>query len=117
METVKEPIQLLLDSRKYDSDYIPNKDQILWTINSSTIGANSNFVILTGLPKTGKSTFLSALISTVFTSSDLWGMKLHLPAERRKIAYFDTESSDYDFYRQVERIKKFAYVYMSYLMK
>ena len=108
METVKEPLQLLLDSRKYKSDYIPNKDQLLWTINASTIATNSNFVILTGLPKTGKSTFLSALISTVFTAADLWGMKLHLPADRRKIAYFDTESSDYDFYRQVERIKKFA---------
>jgi KaiC/GvpD/RAD55 family RecA-like ATPase len=108
METLKEPLQVLLDSRKYNADYIPNKDQLLWTIGKSTIATNSNFVILTGLPKTGKSTFLSALISTVFTAADLWGMKLHLPAERRKIAYFDTESSDYDFYRQVERIKKFA---------
>ncbi len=108
MEPVKEPLQVLLDSRKYNSEYIPSKDRVLWSINTSTIGTNSSFVILTGLPKTGKSTFLSALISTVFTSADLWGMKLHLPAERRKIAYFDTESSDYDFYRQVERIKKFA---------
>ena len=55
MEQVKEPLQVLLDSRKYNSEYIPNKDQLLWTINASTIATNSNFVILTGLPKTGKS--------------------------------------------------------------
>jgi hypothetical protein len=35
-------------------------------------------------------------------------MKFTFPKGRRKIAYFDTESSDYDFYRQVNRIKHFA---------
>jgi hypothetical protein len=35
-------------------------------------------------------------------------MKLHLPIDRRKICYFDTESSDYDFYRQIGKIKHFS---------
>jgi len=108
MEETINPLDVLLDARKYNSEYKPSQDQILWTIQNKTIATTQNFQILTGLPKAGKSTFLSALISTVFTPSDLWGMKLNLPPERRKIAYFDTESSDYDFYRQVERIKKFA---------
>ncbi len=107
-ENLINPIDLILEARKYNPDYLPNKDQILWTIQNKTIATTQNFQILTGLPKAGKSTFLSALISTVFTPMDIWGMKLHLPENRRKIAYFDTESSDYDFYRQVERIKKFA---------
>ena len=108
-ETIINPIETLLQDRKYKPEYLPSKDQILWTINGKhTIATTQNFQILTGLPKAGKSTFLSALISTVFTASDLWGMKLHLPVDRRKIGYFDTESSDYDFYRQVERIKKFS---------
>jgi len=108
MEETINPLDVLLDARKYNSEYKPSQDQILWTIQNKTIATTQNFQILTVLPKAGKSTFLSALISTVFTPSDLWGMKLNLPPERRKIAYFDTESSDYDFYRQVERIKKFA---------
>jgi len=107
-ETIINPLDTLLEARKYNPDYLPSKDQILWTIQEKTIATTQNFQILTGLPKAGKSTFLSALISTVFTPSDLWGMKLHLPEVRRKIAYFDTESSDYDFFRQVERIKKFS---------
>lgn len=107
-ENLINPIDLLLEARLYNPEYLPNKDQVLWTIQNKTIATTQNFQILTGLPKAGKSTFLSALISTVFTPSDLWGLKLHLPENRRKIAYFDTESSDYDFYRQVERIKKFA---------
>jgi hypothetical protein len=108
MEENINPLDVLLDARKYNPEYKPSLDQILWTIQNKTIATTQNFQILTGLPKAGKSTFLSALISTVFTPSDLWGMKLNLPPDRRKIAYFDTESSDYDFYRQVERIKKFA---------
>jgi hypothetical protein len=35
-------------------------------------------------------------------------MKVHFPEGRRKIAYFDTESSDFDFYRQVNKIKHFS---------
>ena len=35
-------------------------------------------------------------------------MKVHLPTDRRKICYFDTESSDYDFYRQIGKIKGFS---------
>jgi hypothetical protein len=109
MEETINPLDLLLDSRKYNPQYEPSKDQILWSINDKHIIATTmNFQILTGVPKSGKSSFLAALISTVFTPSDLWGLKLHLPSDRRKIGYFDTESSDYDFYRQVERIKKFA---------
>ena len=109
MEETLNPLDVLLDARKYNPEYKPSQDQILWTIHDKHIIATTmNFQILTGMPKAGKSTFLSALISTVFTPSGLWGMKLNLPPDRRKIAYFDTESSDYDFYRQVERIKKFA---------
>ena len=35
-------------------------------------------------------------------------MKLHLPTDRRKLCYFDTESSDYDFFRQINKIKGFC---------
>jgi hypothetical protein len=35
-------------------------------------------------------------------------MKLHLPTDRKKLCYFDTESSDYDFFRQINKIKGFC---------
>ena len=41
---------------------------------------------------------------------DVLGIKLTTPADRPKIAYVDTESSQYDFYRQMERIKNFALI-------
>lgn len=39
---------------------------------------------------------------------DVFGIKLSTPKDRTKIAYFDTESSEFDFHRQMNRIKDFA---------
>jgi hypothetical protein len=64
--------------------------------------------VISGLPKTAKSTILSAAIASAFQPGEVFSMKFTFPEGRRKIAYFDTESSDYDFYRQVNRIKHFA---------
>ena len=39
---------------------------------------------------------------------DVFSMKLHLPTDRKRLCYFDTESSDYDFFRQINKIKGFC---------
>jgi hypothetical protein len=98
----------LLAKRKYNPDYIPNKEDIVFTIGSKNTGSLSNFITLSGLPKAGKSTFISAIVASAFVSYDIFSMKVHLPKDRKKICYFDTESSDYDFYRQINKIKGFA---------
>lgn len=98
----------LLAKRKYKPDYIPDAENIVFTIQDKNIGSLQNYVVFAGLPKTGKSTFLAALLSTAIQPVDLYGMKLQLPESRRKLAYFDTESADMDFYRQTQKIKSFA---------
>jgi len=98
----------LLAKRKYNPDYIPNKEDIVFTIGSKNTGSLSNFITLSGLPKAGKSTYISAIVASAFVSYDIFSMKVHLPKDRKKICYFDTESSDYDFYRQINKIKGFA---------
>jgi archaellum biogenesis ATPase FlaH len=96
-----------LDSRRYNPDYIPQPDVKLFTIKEKLVGSAGNWITLTGLPKTGKSFFLSAITASAFTPLDIFGMKLNLPVNRKKICYLDTESSEYDMYRQMERIRKF----------
>jgi len=100
----------LLAKRKYNPDYIPNKEDIVFTIGTPArnTGSLSNFITFSGLPKSGKSLFVSALVASAFVPYDVFSMKIHLPKDRRKICYFDTESSDYDFYRQINRIKSFC---------
>jgi len=98
----------LLAKRKYNPDYIPNKENIVFTIGGKHVGSLQNFVTLSGLPKAGKSTFVAGAIASAFVPYEVFSMKLHLPVDRRKICYFDTESSDYDFFRQIGKIKGFC---------
>lgn len=98
----------LLSQRKYDPGYLPPDDIVLFKIQDKTIGTLQNFCVLSGLPKTCKSTFISAIIGSAISQTTIFDCEVKLPGERNTIAYFDTESSDHDFYRQVQRIKTFA---------
>jgi len=98
----------LLAKRKYNPNYIPNKENIVFTIGGKHVGSLQNFVTLSGLPKAGKSTFVAGAIASAFMPYEVFSMKLHLPVDRKKICYFDTESSDYDFFRQIGKIKGFC---------
>jgi hypothetical protein len=65
-------------------------------------------VFWVAVTKAGKSTYIAALIASAFVTYDVFSMKLHLPTDRKKLCYFDTESSDYDFFRQINKIKGFC---------
>lgn len=108
MSKITDAYKLLLE-RRFDSDnYVPNPDHKTLTIRDKLVGSLSNFVVFSGLPKTGKTTYISALIATALHPGDFFQMKLNMPADRKKIAYFDTESSQYDHYRTIERVKYFS---------
>jgi len=109
METDYKPqIDDLLLKRRYNPNYIPTKEDIIMTISNRHTGSVENFVTFSGLPKTGKSSFIAGLVASAFVPYEVFSMKIHLPKERKKICYFDTESSDYDFYRQINKIKGFC---------
>jgi len=95
-----------LQSKSYKRGYVPQHEQRILTINDKTIGTLQNIVVFTGLPKAGKSTFLTAALSSSFISHPLLGMQINTPSKRNTVAYFDTESSEYDFYRSMDRVKK-----------
>lgn len=97
-----------LELRRYNQDYVPPPDSRILTIRGKLIGSLNNFVIYSGLPKTGKTTYISALISSGLHPGDFFGMKLDLPHDRKRLAYFDTESSEYDHYRTIQRIRNFT---------
>jgi hypothetical protein len=98
----------LLSLRKYDPGYIPPNDIVIFRIQDKIIGTLENFCVLSGMPKTCKSTFISAIIGSAISNTKIFDCEISLPIERDHIAYFDTESSSHDFYRQVQRIKTFA---------
>lgn len=100
----------ILQARKFDSNKIPEKQHISFTIQGKCIAQLGSYCVISGLPKSSKSTYLSAAIGSAYLPKfqDNWGIKFHLPENRNKIGYFDTESSQYDFYQQIEKIKKFS---------
>lgn len=110
MEQEKQTIQNILNARKYDDSKPPKPQHVAFTIQEKIIGTLGSYVVFTGLAKSGKSTFLSAAIGSAYLPSyqDNFTMKLILPENRKRIGYFDTESAPYDFYKQIEKIKKFA---------
>lgn len=103
-------LHLLLSQRKFNPEIIPKQEQVVFTIQDKVIGTLENYVCFTGMPKAGKSTFTTSCIASAFLPqyADVFGMKLKPVPGREKVAFFDTESSSYDFYRVMERIKHFT---------
>ena len=99
------PIYIELLKNAYKRGYDPPKEQILLSIQGQNIGSIQNYVIISGLPKSGKSTFTTSIVASSFNSYDIFGMKLQTLPARNKILYIDTESSEYDYYKHMNRIK------------
>ena len=95
-----------LYSRKFLKGFKPPEENIIFTIQGKNIGTSQSFVCFQGLPKAGKSTFITSAIASAFTSWEIFDMKINFPKERKKICYIDTESSDFDYYRVLERIRQ-----------
>lgn len=97
-----------LATRQYKKDYSPVEEQIILSIQNKTIGCLSSFVIYSGIPKSSKSTFMAITCASAFSNTDIFGIKLNTPTERKRVVYFDTESSEFDFYKQINKIKYFS---------
>jgi hypothetical protein len=97
-----------LQLRKYNPEYTHQKNTIVLTVGGSIAGTLQNFCIVTGMPKVGKSTIIAGLIASSMQFNDVFGIKVTFPPERKGIVYFDTETAEYDFYKQIDRIKSLA---------
>jgi len=102
-----QPVPKIQD-RLFSADYIPPPDVQIISIREKMIATTCNYIVYSGLPKTGKSTFISGLIASAFLPCEVFGQKIHLPENRKKIALIDTEMSPYDLHRARERISKLA---------
>lgn len=96
----------VLAGKEYKQDYMPPKQPIIFSIQEKKIATLGGMVCFSGLAKAGKSTFLNAAIASSFIPGDIFGIKLTLPDEAKKIALFDTESNLEDFYGNIRRIER-----------
>ena len=109
---IMEAIELynLFLTRKYDKNKPLPQEQIVFTIQDKILGTLQNFVVISGAAKVGKSTFTSALVGSFALPAfqDNYGMKLKSIKNRDKVCYIDTETSQHDFYKQIQRIKEYS---------
>jgi hypothetical protein len=95
----------ILQSRQFNPNYKPEKAETMLSISGEVIGQLESFVCFQGLPKAGKSLFVTSTIASAFFSDGLFGIKLSPLINRNRIAFFDTESSTFDFYEIINRIQ------------
>jgi hypothetical protein len=107
-ERAKPTFADILETRRFNHTTHVIPDKVYFTIQENIIGTATNFVALTGLPKTSKSTIISAFIASFITGRAVLDFKLQAHEDKFKIALFDTEQSAYDFSRSVTRIQKFT---------
>lgn len=92
------------NSRRFNPGSKPKRDVVL-TVRDSIVGTLQSFVVFTGLPKASKSTFVAGAVASAYTTYDVFSIKITCPLDRKQILYVDTESSEYDFYQQLEKIR------------
>lgn len=103
---MKPNYQNLLAARSYNPNEKPPPDQVVFRIEQRNIGSLGNFIVISGLPKRGKGKFISAITASALTGADVWGLHCFLPEGRRRISFFDTDQSRYDFYKNIDLINK-----------
>jgi hypothetical protein len=68
-----------------------------WTLDDTTLGRFGDFGLVIGKAKSKKSFFINIAIATAISDDHIQGrFKSHLPEDRKKVVYFDTEQQNYD---------------------
>jgi len=91
-----------LSAHHYKDNYTAKQEDTIFKIAGTTIGSKGNFIVYSGLPKAGKTTFLAAAIASAYSKNKRIFQQSILS---ERIGYFDTESSENDFYNNLSRIK------------
>ena len=78
------------------------------TCGGATIATLGNFSASVGKPKSKKTFNVSAIVAAAISGKEILGYKAHLPENKKKILYIDTEQSKYHCHKVLERILKLA---------
>lgn len=98
----------LLQMRRYNPDFTPDDDIPIFTIDKKIIGNNQNLVTLQAKQKSGKTTFSTAAIASALTGDPVFRILIRLAQSKKRVAFFDTEQGQADFYKTIRKIKSLA---------
>lgn len=98
----------LLQSRAYNPANAPESEQIVFRIQFQNIGSLGNINLLTGLPKAGKSKYISGMMAAAISRQSVFSLNIRLPDDKHGVAHWDTEQNLYDYYSMMKLVKKLA---------
>jgi KaiC/GvpD/RAD55 family RecA-like ATPase len=96
--------EVLKDARFVDTD-IKQPPPVI-TIQGKTIATESNFIVISGLPKSRKTTFAFLMLAAAFARRAIFDIEVKI-SPTDKVLLIDTEQSIYDFARQIKVFKSF----------
>jgi len=111
MTTTNQPKKLFQKipvNRIYKKDYKVPPMEVTVSIAGEAVGANETFIIYSGLPKQGKSLYISATVASYFLKEAFFSIKLDLKKDKPNVCLIDTENGIHNFYKNIGNIKKFA---------
>ena len=103
MEDKKTIDQIIIDSLYLDIERVLPPPLI--TIQGKVILTDSNYLTISGLPKSRKTSFMQFFIASALNNNSFFGIKTELK-KGEKIVLIDTEQSIFDFQKQNFFLKK-----------
>ena len=100
----KAELQSLLLNRLFDPTEEIAQPPPLITIKEKTILTEQNFITISGLPKSRKTTFMNLFLASAIKEQPIFDIAVKLQPED-KIVIIDTEQSKSDFYKQYKYLK------------
>ena len=68
----------------------------------------AEFITISAIEKGGKGKFIAPIVAGAIKGEEVYGIKTRLPHGINRIALFDTEQGDYNFYKSITNIKRLA---------
>lgn len=93
-----------INSRRFDYYQTPPDEIKVLTIRDNLILSRSNFALLTGAPKVGKSTFTTCILASAISNNPIFNIRCYCNQDKPNVALFDTEQAQSDLYKSIQRI-------------
>lgn len=89
-------------------DELPDFTKFVLFCGGKKVGSTGNFVTITGKPKTRKTAFAHAILSSAIGGGERLGFGVRLPKDKTDIVLIDTEQDKTDILNSLQRLKRQA---------
>lgn len=102
------PIEAItnLDDFLFDANQKLPDEQVIIRIQDKLIGSVGNAVVITGKPKSRKSVVAHSIICSAISGNNILGIESNLPGEDDQVCLIDTEQSNHDLSKSLNRLKQ-----------